>query len=414
VSNETKSTELAKVETAITSMNAVDAGLADLRKRFGSVVYDVTTPKGMAEAKAARREIAAPRIEVEKIRKEAKAPILELGRKLDAAAKRITDELLKIEGPIDRQIIAEENRVEAERQAKVKAEQDRVAAILGRIQDITGAINGAARARTAADVAQILADIEAIAIDDSFAEFQESAASAKTAACQQIKVMHEAFVAREAEAARLASERAELDRQRAEQEERDRQVEAERRKAREVEERAAKERAELAEMRMAEIMSMGHQVMIATCGRLGVREGGTRECIVETLAETESWTVTEDKFGPLFTMAVNARARACEQIGALLAAFDERERQAAEKRRLDDERAALEARQKAERDAAEAKAREEQEAAARRQREIEDEKRRNYRPTLDEMLEVLASRYCRSTIEVREWLAQSFALKDAA
>src|SRR5687767_14031395 len=131
-------TELAVVETAIANMDKVSVGIAELAKRFKGVVYDVTTQKGMTDAKAARAEIREPRYMVETIRKEAKAPILALGKKLDSEAARITAELLKLEEPIDAQVKAEETRKEREREAAIRAEQERMAKLNERIAELRG------------------------------------------------------------------------------------------------------------------------------------------------------------------------------------------------------------------------------------------------------------------------------------
>jgi cation transport ATPase len=80
----------------------------------------------MEAAKAARAEIREPRFAVEKVRKAAKAPLLAIGRRIDAEAVRITEAILAIEEPIDGQIKAEEARKVAEREAKRAAEVERL------------------------------------------------------------------------------------------------------------------------------------------------------------------------------------------------------------------------------------------------------------------------------------------------
>jgi colicin import membrane protein len=505
MSTENKSTELAAVETAVTSMNALTAGLADLSKRFKGVIYDVTTAKGMTEAKAARKEIAGPRIEVEKIRKAAKAPILELGRKLDAEAKRITEELQALEGPIDQQITAEENRIKAEREAALQAERDRVAAINARIDGIRATVQRAAVAKASGEIAELMNLVNGLVIDDSFAEMKDRAAEAKAEVAAQLDNLHAAAIAREEEAerirlanedlarrqaeqaridaereqrekaererkagiqrrldwlrgnasftamssptliqqnldeienaviaegeyaefytqaleqrgatvvrltglhtaaveyqreqarqaeerqrqqeeqARIDHERAELEaaqrrereereaRERAEREAAERRAAQERAEAEERERQAEEARAALAQIRIEDIASMQHQVMIATGGRLGVREGGTRECIVETLEETKAWPVTEEKFGPQFALATRVKAEVVAKIEAELARWDAHE--------------------------------------------AEQERLRNYVPTLSEMLAVLADHYDRDAETIEGWLREKLSGKRKA
>lgn len=218
-----QSMELTVVQTALTNMNRVNEGLAELQKKYASAVFDCTTEQGMAEAKAARKEIAAPRIEVEKIRVAAKRPILDLGKKLDGEAARITEELEKLESPIDAQIKAEENRIREEQEARIREEAQRVSAIQQRIADIRDTPRLASLCMTSAEIHQKIEALAGVNVDDSFAEFADIAAETLRQAIDQVKAMHAAAREREAEQARLAEQRAELDRRAAEQAERDRQ-----------------------------------------------------------------------------------------------------------------------------------------------------------------------------------------------
>lgn len=404
-----------KTTTAIAEYSPTAAALAELATRMANVVYDVSTPKGLAAAKADRAEVRDLRVALEKKRVEIKAPALKRCQEIDTEAKRITAELLKYETPPDDAIKAEERRIEAERQKLIEREQQRVADITGRIEDMRGAVNGALRAKTSAEVVRILADVQKVVIDlDHFAESLDAAKVAKSESVAEIERIRDEVVAREAEAEQLRKDREVLDRQRAEQEARDK---ADREK-RDIEQAEA---AELGKMRMEEIMSMGYQVMIATGGRLGVREGGTRQCIVETLEETRNWSVTQSKFGPLTEMAMNARTRACEQISAVLVQFDQRvdnERIAAEQRAaqkvIDDQRRELEARQQAERDAQAKREREAAEDLARMERDAEAQRVANYRPSFDEIVAIVAANYGRTPDVVRTWIREAKAERKAA
>lgn len=257
------STELEVVSKAIANINAVSEGLANLTKQYGGVVYEVATTKGMEEAKAARAAIREPRYNVEKVRKEAKAPILALGKKLDSEAARITAELLKIEDPIDAQIKNEEQRKEREREEKIKAEEKRQADLQVRLAELRGNRNLSAMSGSEL-IADHIGDIERIPVDASFQELEQQAKDAKSAGLAWLRELHASALAHEAEQARIKAEREELARLRAEQEkqqaaERARLAEEERvaRAAREAEDRAAREKlaaeqAELNRQRQAE------------------------------------------------------------------------------------------------------------------------------------------------------------------
>jgi hypothetical protein len=242
------STDLEQVQHALAEYDRVAAGIAELTRQYGSVVFDVTTGTGMDSAKAARAAIREPRYEIERVRKAAKAPLLSLGKKIDSEAARITGELLKIEEPIDAQIKAEEARKEAEREAKVQAELDRVNGIQARITRLREAVTLIANMPTS-QIELLIAAIERTPIGDEFAEFRQTADDAKVATLAKMREMLAATSAREAEQQRIANERMELARLRAEQEKREA---AERAERAEADRKAAAERAEEDSRRKAE------------------------------------------------------------------------------------------------------------------------------------------------------------------
>lgn len=365
------------VRLAVARFDRVAAGIADLKAKYAAVVFDVTTSKGMKDAATARAAIRSVRVEVEKVRKDCKAPVLALGREIDARAAAITPELLAIEEPIDKQIKAEEARREAEKQRKDEAERVRVAAIHDDIEQTFRCVPAAMVGQSAATIDESIRSVGAVELTRGrFSELLPSAEHAQLMALEKLRRMRAAQVTQETEHERLRLEREGLAKQRAEQEqaniearrriaiqeaeslakrqaeeaERQRQIDesmaklrAEReQRDRENAERAERQRVEdeeratehrrqqdelqrqqaLGEARWAEINAMGHQVMIAITGRAGVRAGGTRECIAETLDETAAWDVTEDKFGPLFPVALSARQTACDAIARELQAWD--------------------------------------------------------------------------------------------
>lgn len=235
--------------TAISQYSRVEAGLAELTQKYGGVVYAVQTTEGMRQAKEARAAIREPRFEIERTRKALKEPVLKYGRMIDSEAKRITESLLAIEAPIDDQIGKEEARKEAERQAKIKAEEERVSAIHRRIDAMRPLVGAGV---SAADIDNLIDSTRAVAIDDTFAEFQNLAQAAKEKALSDLAVLRENAAYREQEAARLAAERVELERLRAEAQERQRvEQEAARAEQARVAAEQASERQKLASERAA-------------------------------------------------------------------------------------------------------------------------------------------------------------------
>lgn len=102
------------------------------------------------------------------------------------------------------------------------------------------------------------------------------------------------------------------------QRERDEKIqrEAAEKATRDAEEKANRERQQHQDA-LSEISGIQQQVIIAQSGRLGVRQGGTIQCIKETLAETEAWPI-DGRFGSLMGAAENAKQQAIAQIKQLL------------------------------------------------------------------------------------------------
>lgn len=326
------SQQLEPVTTALAQIDKVGAGISALRAKYANVVFDVTSTKGMKEACEARAEIREPRYEVERLRKAAKRPILDLGKKLDSEAERITNELLALEGPVDNAIKAEERRKEDEKRAKADIERKRVAAIRERIDEIRQRPADAA-GQSSAEIDLYVRALESLQIDESFAEFKQEAEGAKATALVRLRSAHAKQVALEAEQQRLAEDRARLERERAEEEarqaqERARIAEEERqaKAAREAEEARAREAREAEERRLA----------------------AERQKLAEAQRQAESARKAEEE--RLTTARQAAEELAAAERARLAAERAEAERQeavrrealAAEEQRIADERAQLE------------------------------------------------------------------------
>lgn len=167
---------LAVISTQLAVFDAVEAGVAELERRYRDVAYSVETKKGMDEAVEARRAIKAPRVELEHARTSAKAPLLKLGRDIDGRAQAITARLVAIEKPIDDQIKAQE-RKEAERKADLER---RLAEIRGTPQKCIG--------KSTTDLQVVLEALESLPLGD-FAEYREQAAKAQFDATQAVQVL---------------------------------------------------------------------------------------------------------------------------------------------------------------------------------------------------------------------------------
>lgn len=207
-----KDTNLIKdTTTAVENFNATEAGMARLTELYADQVFDCDDNKGMKLAKEARGEIRKPRFNIEKLRKAAKSPILDLGRSIDARAKELTAELLKLERPIDDQIKIVEQR-EAERLAAIEARM----AVIPRL---VSQANEAGLSSTQIGIHLLaLTDLEINA--DLFAEFEVEALEKQNEALVQVRNRFESAKTREAEAAELET----LRREKREREQADREA----------------------------------------------------------------------------------------------------------------------------------------------------------------------------------------------
>jgi hypothetical protein len=158
-----------------------DEVIAEIREKYTGLTV---AKDGFKTVKAARIEVKNLRCQVENLRKDLKADVIERGKIIDEEAARLKNLLIPIETALEKEEEAEEARKAAEARAKVEAEERRLQA---RIDQLT-AIN-------------VTPDLKAIkAMDDEFFEHY----------VRDLKVQAEAkrleAEAAAAEAARIAAE----------------------------------------------------------------------------------------------------------------------------------------------------------------------------------------------------------------
>lgn len=219
--------ELVFKPSPVAEYSTTEAALNDLRARFGKSEFDVSSAEGLKAAKKARTELVGLRTALESRREEIKAPILERGRLIDAEAKRITAELLKLETPIAEAIKAEEKRKEQEKAAKELAEKARVKAAQERITAIQEFHPLALGCRTAERVLILIDKLKAVSLD-GLDEFTLQAKTEHESTLKKLEAIH----------AQKVTEQAEREKREAE--------------AREAKERADRAEAELAALRAAQ------------------------------------------------------------------------------------------------------------------------------------------------------------------
>ncbi|KAB8312967.1 hypothetical protein EH228_04635 [Erwinia endophytica] len=289
--------------------NGLDTYLDHIRE-MAKETPDVTTAKGRERIGSLARQVGSSKTAIEK-------PGRDYLRRLKEAVKPAEEELRRFTRECDAirdAILAPRIEWEAE-QERLKAEEE---------------------ARIAAEklAAKIESDHElALLLNEKF----DSDAAQK---------------AEEAERQRIAHEE-ELKRQVVEQ-------------ARNEAEAAAQQERQQHQDALSEINGIQQQVIIAQTGRAGVREGGTIECIRETLAETEAWPI-DKRFGSLQGTAEKVKQQSVEQIKQMLVAAEIIQRQQDELAKAEREKQAAiaEAQRKAQEEADRIKREAEQKEAAR-------------------------------------------------
>lgn len=199
--------------TALEEYRPVAAGLAELQKRYGSLVFDCRTAAGDRWAREARKELVTLRTTLEDKRKALKAPALERSRLIDAEAKRIEAAIRAVETPIDDQIRAVEQEKEAERDRRRQEEAEKIAAVRRSIVATFGPPSPRhdGQRHSAAYLRAFRITTEAQAVNaEKFGDLIIEAQEAKVRALAWLDAAIGDQAQREAEAAELARQRAEF------------------------------------------------------------------------------------------------------------------------------------------------------------------------------------------------------------
>lgn len=183
-----------------------------LTEKYTGVVYEVTTKAGMEAAKESRRELVKLRTSLETTREGLKAPVIKLGKDIDAQAKAITAAILALEGPIDKQISTEEERKKTEREAAAKKEQERVQDLRSRITAITQ-MPLTVIGKPSEFMSEVLAKLDKIETGKAaWQEYEDQADEAIKVSREQLGTMLSNQVAAEVKAAQDAADAAERQR----------------------------------------------------------------------------------------------------------------------------------------------------------------------------------------------------------
>lgn len=212
--------ELLDAEKPIAGYDPLIAKISALTEKHGKVVFDVSTTKGLDEAKAARMEIREVRFAIEHTRKAIKAPVLRIGERIDEYAKTYTAQLTALEKPIDDQIKARETAIEQEKAAKAKRDAEERRRVEQALADLQFYVVEAA-GKSIERMQELHAELTAKELTaEEFGDKLPEAVLARNTTANRLQGMIDTAVAAAAEAKRLAEE---AERQRQEREELERQ-----------------------------------------------------------------------------------------------------------------------------------------------------------------------------------------------
>lgn len=180
---------LATAGGQLKELNAIEAGFAELEKRYANVVYDVTTTAGMDEAKRARLEIRTVRYAANSIGDAGVKQFNAAKKEFSATAESIKDRLHVLEDPIDAQIKVEEDRKAALKAVRDAEEQALAARIQEQINSL--AFDPAVFGQTSEKILTALNEVLAIEVSlEVFGSRAGEAMQLQAQTVEQLRALH--------------------------------------------------------------------------------------------------------------------------------------------------------------------------------------------------------------------------------
>lgn len=221
---------IASVQGEVAKFDQIAAGLKAIEDAHPKnvIVAAIETPAGMKQAEASWRAYRNPRLEVERARKAAKAPVLALGKAIDTFAGGLEERLREGEDHYRAQIDAEEDR-----RAAIKAEQERIERAAAEKHAARRAAISMYLLRcqepgmTADRISNGMAMLQRADMSDPFTPRAVELADLQCRTLESMRTLHAQAVAREQEAARQEAIRLENERRAAELAEAERRIAAE-------------------------------------------------------------------------------------------------------------------------------------------------------------------------------------------
>lgn len=176
-------------DTVIAQFKEAEKDLTDLADRYRNVVYDVTTPKGMKDAIAARADLRDNgRLMVTRAEKRIKADVNELKTVMSDEVERLVAIVKPVEEEVDKQIKAEEARKAAEKAERDRIEAERVGKHQANIDKLNSYV-ARAEGQPVEAIEKAITSLEALVIGPEWEEFATAAEAARTATVASLRKM---------------------------------------------------------------------------------------------------------------------------------------------------------------------------------------------------------------------------------
>lgn len=311
-----KGTVLAQFAEAETTVLA-------LVEKYRDVAYDVSTTKGMNEAKAARLELREKgRFAVQRAEKAVKADVNDLKRVMSDEVERIVAIVQPVEDAIDAQIKAREKQLADEKAERDRIEAERIAGHQAGIAKIHAFLTRCQEpGMTAARISIGIGMLGGVTFGPEWEEFAVPALAAQVETLKALHALHDRAVEREAEAARLEAQRVEQERVAAEQAEQQRNI------AEQAEKLALLQRETVArQQHMLDCEARIAEIHAAATGH----ENASAETLAHAIVAVSALDVSEAKYRQYTALAASAKESTLAALRGLHSAAMEREQRAAE------------------------------------------------------------------------------------
>lgn len=233
--SQTNATEIAAVQSAATATTAIaplsikDTVLAQfseaqqaitaLASRYQNVAFDVTTPKGMREAVAARADLRDNgRLFLTRAEKRIKGEVNDLKRVMAEKVEELVAIVQPVEDAVDAQIKAEEQRKAAEKAELARIEGERVAAHQASLEKLRGYV-AQAKGQPLEKIERAIEVLAATIVGPEWQEFAGQAEDLRQSVVSELRGLAELERQRlenERQAALVTAERAALQKEREE------------------------------------------------------------------------------------------------------------------------------------------------------------------------------------------------------